>query len=70
MSSAVDRKDLQPGQWYEVTLNDCCIQGVLVGEFRDFVRDEEGDVDGYRFSFGTLEPGCDHFEFRGTGGPS
>jgi hypothetical protein len=64
---AVPGEQLEVGRRYVVELDDCCIQGELEGELVDFVHYDEadgGDVCGYRFTFGTLEPATGAFTFR------
>lgn len=54
-----ERKAYVEGQYYEVTLEDCCIEGTLIGHFlgREYKR-EDGEIwdVAYHFDFGSLGP--------------
>lgn len=58
----IDPHDLVPGEMYDVTIQDCCVEGKLRGRFVALVNpgfsdgsgDPERDFDAAMFDFGSL----------------
>lgn len=48
--------ELKPNVKYNLTLDDCCIQGTLVATFLRYELDEDGDPHAAVFDIGTLGP--------------
>ncbi len=59
--------DLVVGQKYLVEMKDCCVQGHFIGIFQGFTRDEEDDIDRFRFDVGEIGPGWGRFRFEEVG---